>query len=141
MIFYISDPPKWLSSFQSPLNNWTGVNLKDSIDYNLRLLLADCKASLLDFRSYLFGRQCAMLLSLKKPWEVAQRCLSFVNDTVNELRILEIQRPEGSIECWAFLCALEVLHACEPLKSTTDNQLLDLHTASLWALARDKVVI
>ncbi|XP_001606511.2 trafficking protein particle complex subunit 10 isoform X1 [Nasonia vitripennis] len=139
----VGDTPTWLSSFQTPLNNWTGVNLNNSIDYHTRILIADCKASLLDLRSYLFGRQCAMLLSLNKPWEVAQRCLSFVHDTINELRILEIQRPEGSVECWAFLCALEVLHACQSSTSSIDNsQLLDLcslHTASLWALARDKL--
>ena len=129
-----------MSSFQSPLNNWTGVNLKNSIDYQLRDLLADCKATLLDFRSYLFGRQCAMLLQLKKPWEVAQRCLSFVHDTFNELRILEIQKPDGSVECWAFLCALEVLHACELITPSVESKhLLDLHTATLWALARNKV--
>ena len=62
---------------------------------------------------------------------------------MNELRILEIQRPEGSVECWAFLCALEVLQACQTSTMNTDNtQMLDLcslHTASLWALARDKV--
>ncbi|KAJ8679613.1 hypothetical protein QAD02_015400 [Eretmocerus hayati] len=139
----VGGTPVWLRSFQNPLNQWTGVNLKSSLDFNTRILIAECNASLLDFRSYLFGRQCAMLLSLRKPWEVAQRCLSFVHDTMNELRILDIQRPEGSIECWAFLCALEVLHACQSSTSNLDNSqqlhLCSLHTASLWALARDKL--
>jgi hypothetical protein len=74
------DTPIWLSSFQSPLNNWMGVNLNNSIDYRIRILIADCKASLLDLRSYLFGRQCAMLLSLKKPWEVSKYFLNYLND-------------------------------------------------------------
>ncbi|XP_014219385.1 trafficking protein particle complex subunit 10 isoform X2 [Copidosoma floridanum] len=139
----VGDTPAWLSSFQSPLNKWSGVKLNTSVDYQTRIAIAECKASLLDLRSYLFSRQCAMLLSLNKHWEIAQRCLSFVHDTINELRILEIQRPEGSVECWAFLCALEVLKACQSSNVTIDNsQLLDLcslHTATLWALARDKL--
>ncbi|KAL7300310.1 hypothetical protein TKK_0006940 [Trichogramma kaykai] len=136
----VTDIPKWLNSFQSPLNNWTGVSLNNSsIDYHTRVMIADCKASLLDLRSYLFSRQCAMLLALNRPWEVAQRCLTFVHDTINELRILEIQKPEGSIECWAFLCALEVLNACQASIDSSQMDLCSLHTASLWALARDKL--
>ena len=137
------DTPIWLNLFQTPLNNWAGVNLSNGTNHHLRYLLAECKASLLDLRSYLFSRQCAMLLALNKPWEVAQRCLSFVHNTLSELRILEVQRPEGSIECWSFLCALEVLQACQLSSYNIDNNqqldLCSLHTASLWALARDKL--
>jgi len=64
------DTPGWLSLFQAPLNNWGGVNLNNGTNHHLRLLLAECRASLLDLRSYLFSRQCAMLLLLNKPWEV-----------------------------------------------------------------------
>ncbi|XP_076298167.1 SIDL trafficking protein particle complex subunit 10 isoform X1 [Lasioglossum baleicum] len=139
----VGDTPHWLNLFQSPLNNWEGVNLSNGTNHHLRYLLAECKASLLDLRSYLFSRQCAMLLAFNKPWEVAERCLSFVHNTLGELRILEVQRPEGSIECWSFLCALEVLQACQlSIYNTDNNQQLDLcslHTASLWALARDKL--
>ncbi|XP_053994215.1 trafficking protein particle complex subunit 10 [Hylaeus volcanicus] len=139
----MGDTPIWLNLFQTPLNNWGGVTLSNGTNHHLRHLLAECKASLLDLRSYLFSRQCAMLLALNKPWEVAQRCLSFVHNTLSELRILEVQRPEGSIECWSFLCALEVLQACQlSCYNIDNNQQLDLcslHTASLWALARDKL--
>ncbi|XP_017879801.1 trafficking protein particle complex subunit 10 isoform X2 [Ceratina calcarata] len=139
----LGDTPIWLNLFQTPLNNWGGVNLSNGTNLHLRHLLAECKASLLDLRSYLFSRQCAMLLALNKPWEVAQRCLSFVHNTLSELRILEVQHPEGSIECWSFLCALEVLQACQLSSYNIDNNqqldLCSLHTASLWALARDKL--
>lgn len=64
------DTPGWLGLFQTPLNNWGGVNLNNSTNHRLRFLLAECRASLLDLRSYLFSRQCAMLLLLNKPWEV-----------------------------------------------------------------------
>ncbi|XP_018396820.1 PREDICTED: trafficking protein particle complex subunit 10 [Cyphomyrmex costatus] len=139
----VGDTPGWLGLFQTPLNNWEGVNLNNGTNHRLRFLLAECRASLLDLRSYLFSRQCAMLLLLNKPWEVAQRCLSFVHNTLSELRILEVQKPEGSTECWSFLCALEVLQACQLSTNNIDNNqqldLCSLHTASLWALARDKL--
>ncbi|XP_043463072.1 trafficking protein particle complex subunit 10-like [Leptopilina heterotoma] len=103
-------------------------------------MLAECKASLLDLRSYLFGRQAAMLLLRNMPWEIAQRCLSFIDNTLIELQILEIQKPEGAVECWAFLCALEVLHACQlSMSNSENNQQVDLcsvHTASLWPVAK-----
>lgn len=75
--------------------------------------------------------------------QMAERCLSFVHNTLSELRILEVQKPEGSVDCWAFLCALEVLQACQMTNLSSDNQqqieLCSLYTASLWDLARGKV--
>ena len=60
---------------------------------------------------------------------------------LNELKILEIQWLEGSVECLVFVSGLEVLDACE---STTNSDscefvhLCSLHTVSLWALAKDE---
>ncbi|XP_051165899.1 trafficking protein particle complex subunit 10 [Leptopilina boulardi] len=139
----VGDTAVWLSTFQIPLNNWSGVKLNNTVDHQLRLMLAECKASLLDLRSYLFSRQAAMLLLRNMPWEIAQRCLSFIHNTLSELQILEIQKPEGAVECWAFLCALEVLHACQlSMANSENNQQVDrcsVHTASLWAVAKDKL--
>lgn len=67
---FFLETPGWLGLFQMPLNNWGGVNLNNGTNHHLRFLLAECRASLLDLRSYLFSRQCAMLLLLNKPWEV-----------------------------------------------------------------------
>ncbi|XP_011300007.1 trafficking protein particle complex subunit 10 isoform X2 [Fopius arisanus] len=138
----VGETPAWLGTFQSPLNSWAGVKLDNSVDH-LRTLIAECTSSLLDLRSYLFSRQCALLLLLDRPWEAAQRCLSFVYNTLSELKILEVQRPRGSVECWAFLCALEVLQTCQSRVSNGDNgqqvDLCSLHTAGLWALASDKL--
>lgn len=86
------------------------------------------------------------ILKIKTRQQIAQRCLSFIHNTLSELQILEIQKPEGAVECWAFLCALEVLHACQLSMANSennhDNQQVDrcsIHTASLWAVAKDKV--
>lgn len=140
----VGETPAWLGTFQSPLNSWSGVKLDHPDDHHRRNSISECTSSLLDLRSYLFSRQCALLVLLNRPWEAAQRCLSFVYNTISELKILEVQRPKGSVECWAFLCALEVLQTCQSRlgSSRNDNQQLDLcslHTAGLWALASDKL--
>lgn len=67
---HISNGPAWLASFQRPLQAWKGIRLSPSANQQERDLIATCEASLLEFRSYLFQRQCAMLLLTLKPWEV-----------------------------------------------------------------------
>lgn len=48
------------------------------------------EASLLDLRSYLFSRQCTLLIFLQRPWEVTQRALELLHNCVQELRLLEV---------------------------------------------------
>lgn len=50
------------------------------------------EASLLDLRSYLFSRQCTLLIFLQRPWEVTQRALELLHNCVQELRLLEVKR-------------------------------------------------
>jgi hypothetical protein len=66
----LADTPQWLSSFQCPFDSWPGLVLGQTVNLTQRSLLKECKASLLEFRSYLFSRQCAMLLLTFRPWEV-----------------------------------------------------------------------
>lgn len=51
------------------------------------------EASLLDLRSYLFSRQCTLLIFLLRPWEVTQRALELLHNCVQELRLLEVSTP------------------------------------------------
>ncbi|KAJ9595260.1 hypothetical protein L9F63_013448, partial [Diploptera punctata] len=135
----VGDTPEWLSSFQCPFNNWPGLVLNQTVNQAQRSLLKDCKASLLEFRSYLFSRQCAMLLLTFKPWEIAQRSLPFLHNCIKELDILEISAPPGAVACWVFLCCLEVLHTCERFNDSGQVEAYSLYTASLWAYSRDKL--
>lgn len=50
------------------------------------------EASLLDLRSYLFSRQCTLLIFLQRPWEVTQRALELLHNCVQELRLLEVNQ-------------------------------------------------
>lgn len=55
-----------------------------------RELIQRQEATLLDLRSYLFSRQCTLLLFLQRPWEVAQRALQLLHSCVQELKLLEV---------------------------------------------------
>ena len=152
----IIDGPYWLTMFSNEFNNWSGLSLRNdtSTNKNLRLAIVQKSPSLTDVRNYLFSRQSVMLLKMNKPWEVARRCLTFLHNVVQELNILEVPCPAGSIACWIFLSTLEVVQVCE-LKSkeafannSSDNrksstahvQQYCLYTAELWAYCRKKLL-
>ncbi|KAL0275695.1 UNVERIFIED_CONTAM: hypothetical protein PYX00_003484 [Menopon gallinae] len=131
--------PKWLTSFTKPLQQWAGLNLKQKVTQSQRDLIRLSKLDLLQFRNYLFGRQCSLLLLLSKPAEMAQRSLAFLHNCVNELHILEVVAPEGAVACWIFLVCLEVLQTCEHFKEPAQVEAYSVHTAGLWSYARDKL--
>nr|CAD7438798.1 unnamed protein product [Timema bartmani] len=135
----VGDTPAWLGTFQVPLEDWPGIVLDCNINQTHRGLIGECRASLLQFRGYLFTRQCTMLQLLSKPWELAQRCLPFLHNCVKELEILEVAAPPGAVACWLFLCSLEVLHTCESFQDGRHVEACSLYTAGLWAYARDKL--
>ncbi|CAH1800251.1 unnamed protein product [Owenia fusiformis] len=133
----MGDVSEWLFSFIEPPSTWEGVTLEKPINFKKRELIRQNKASLLDFRNYLFSRQCSILLSLKRPWELAQRAMEFLHNCVQEVAILEVAMPPGSISCWVFVSCLEILQACEHFKEV---EAYSLFTASLWEYARKKLL-
>ncbi|KAI5699266.1 hypothetical protein M8J75_000144 [Diaphorina citri] len=136
----LGDIPSWLTNFQVPINSWQGIEIHPhSINLRLRALIQRSQCSLLDFRSYLFSRQAAILLLTLRPWELAQRTLGFLHNCLNELNILEIPRSPGSVACWVFLCCLEVLHTCDKFQDTSQVEACSQYTAGLWAYTRDKL--
>ncbi|XP_075227904.1 SIDL trafficking protein particle complex subunit 10 [Lycorma delicatula] len=135
----LGETPEWLAGFQGPLESWPGLTLSHTVNKELRQLIQNNSISLLQFRSYLFSRQCSMLLFSFKPWEVAQRTLQFLHNCINELNILEVQRPPGAVACWVFLCCREVLQTCEKYNDSGQVEAYSLYTAALWAYARDKL--
>ncbi|XP_046685161.1 LOW QUALITY PROTEIN: trafficking protein particle complex subunit 10-like [Homalodisca vitripennis] len=135
----LGDTPKWLSGFQASVDCWPGLSLSKTLDVEARKKIQQNDISLLQFRSYLFSRQCSMLLSTCKPWEIAQRCQPFLQNCINELRILEVDSPAGAVASWVFLCCVEVLDTCARFNDTSQVEAYSLYTATLWAYARDKL--
>lgn len=75
----IAESPKWLETFKQPVTLWQAVKLTALVPQHLRETIIKKKASLLDFRSYLYQRQSAMLLLTFKPWEVCENILNFTS--------------------------------------------------------------
>ncbi|KAG8193047.1 hypothetical protein JTE90_028159 [Oedothorax gibbosus] len=135
----VGDMPEWLTCFSRPCDIWSGVCLLREKSIELRKVLIAGNACLLDLRNYLFARQCALLLLLCRPWEMAQRTLPFLHNCISELKILEVVMPPGSIACWVFLSCFEVLQICEKFSDTTQIKEYSLYCAGLWAYAREKL--
>ncbi|XP_064628401.1 trafficking protein particle complex subunit 10-like [Lineus longissimus] len=131
---------QWLSSFSHTITCWEGLNLTQVMDVQKRALIKENRASLLDFRNYLFGRQCSMLFLLFRPWEVAQRAIPFMHNCVQELAILDLNMPIGSVACWVFLSTLSVLETCERFSDSTQLENYSLYAANLWEYARTKLL-
>lgn len=87
------DGANWLTFFCQPVKSWNGLILRKPIDMEKRELIQRQEATLLDLRSYLFSRQCTLLLFLQRPWEVAQRALELLHGCVQELKLLEVSPP------------------------------------------------
>ncbi|GIY00231.1 trafficking protein particle complex subunit 10 [Caerostris darwini] len=135
----VGDMPEWLTCFSRPCDIWSGLCLLREKSIELREVLISGKACLLDLRNYLFSRQCALLLLLCRPWEVAQRTLPFLHNCISELRILEVSMPPGAVACWVFLSCFEVLQTCEKFSDTSQIKEYSLYCAGLWAYAREKL--
>lgn len=130
------DSPPWLSTFSQPCERWEGLHLTPELDTAVQAKIRSKEVTLLEFRNYLFQRQCALLLLLNKPWEVASRALTFLQNTVGELKILEVSVAPGGVACWGVLSCLEVT---DVLNQYHTDDAHSLHTAPLWAYARDKL--
>ncbi|XP_046398628.1 trafficking protein particle complex subunit 10 [Ischnura elegans] len=142
----VGETPSWLCSFQRPLEKWDGIWLNHSLrtsagagENDGRRLIEEGCASLLDFRGYLFSRQCALLLLTCKPWEIAQRTLPFLHNCMRESVLLEVVSPPGATACWVILCCLEILSTCEKFTDSAHVEKYSLYTAPLWAYAKDKL--
>ncbi|CAH2054314.1 unnamed protein product, partial [Iphiclides podalirius] len=143
----VAESPKWLDTFRQPITSWQAVKLTALVPQHLRELIIKKNASLLDFRSYLYQRQSAMLLLMYKPWEIASRCLSTVHNTLVELSLLGATAVEGAAACWAQLACAEALRACERLAASASasapgSNAVELCTATQAPLlhnAKDKL--
>ncbi|XP_010634758.1 trafficking protein particle complex subunit 10 isoform X2 [Fukomys damarensis] len=137
--FGAGDGANWLTFFCQPVKSWNGLVLRKPIDMEKRELMQRREATLLDLRSYLFSRQCTLLLFLQRPWEVAQRALELLHSCVQELRLLEVLVPPGALDCWVFLSCLEVLQRIEGCCDRAQIDSNIAHTVGLWSYATEKL--
>ncbi|XP_043928436.1 trafficking protein particle complex subunit 10 isoform X2 [Protopterus annectens] len=137
--FGAGDGANWLTSFCQPVQSWYGLVLRKPIDMEKRELIQKNKATLLDLRSYLFSRQCTLLLFLQRPWEVSQRAVELLHNCIQELKLLEVVVPAGALDCWVFLSCLEVLQRIEGCCDRVQMEANVSHTVGLWSYATEKL--
>lgn len=58
---------------------------------------------------------------------------------MNEIKILEIEYPDGAIACWIFLCCLEIVFMCQNFNETAQVDACSQYTAPLLELGTVKV--
>lgn len=133
----VGDCPEWLEQFNRDLSGWSPLSLNAAANLKLRGRLEEKCPSLLDLRNYLFSRQCRQLVLNNKTAEVGARAIAFLHNTVPELDILEVKEEvAGSLDCWVLLACLEIVNICSASTEDTAGP----HIASLWSLAREKLL-
>ncbi|GAA5815085.1 hypothetical protein MFLAVUS_008591 [Mucor flavus] len=90
-------------------------NILDFKRKNYRELINKNIISVFDFRSYLFARQCRMLLKLQRVIEVTARAQLFITSFIPSIRENQEHLPESFVESWVFSACMNVVNECEPL--------------------------
>lgn len=134
----IGEKPRWMQVFEQTSQSFEGVKLDRKVLMETRKNIESQAVNLLQFRSYIFARQCTLLQS-DRPWEIAKRLLPFLFSTISEIDALKVDMPIGSLACWQFICALEVLKICDEIAETGDNNECFQYCADIWNLAKDKL--
>ena len=96
------------------------------------------------FQHYRWKEEQVSFITKLSFFQVAKRCLSFLHNGVQELSILDISCPKGSVACWVLLSALEVLQTCRDFSqnsTSTQVQQYCFYTAELWSYCREKMLL
>lgn len=122
--------------------SWHGLCLDMNCEHskNLRRRIIDKKATLLDFRNYLFAKRCDLMFMQNQPWRVAASTSAFIQTCIREHKYLNIDVIPGALTCWAFISALEVLQKCECYSCTSTMENYSLQTVDIWNSARRKLL-
>lgn len=133
------EKPKWMKTFEKPLNNLRGITMcrKDMKEAKEKII--NETVTLIEFRNYLFQRQCLLLNALGYQFEIAQRLFPFLFSTLKEIEALRLETYNGSLSCWQFVNCLEVLNLCDCVSGTESIIKCSQYTASIWNLAKDKL--
>jgi len=133
------EKPKWMLTFEKPLHSFRGITMSRKDLKESRQKIIDDSVTLIEFRNYLFQRQCVLLNALNYQWEIAERLFPFLFSTIREIEALRLEVYNGSLSCWQFINCLEVLNLCDSVMGNENIIKCSQHTASIWNLAKDKL--
>ncbi|KAI8340503.1 trafficking protein particle complex subunit 10 [Chlamydoabsidia padenii] len=89
--------------------------------------------SVFDFRSYLFARQCRMLLKLQRIVEICSRAQLFITSFIPSIRENQEHLANHFLESWVFSACMNVVNECEPFSAqiaATDPSFLGPYNAA-----------
>lgn len=133
------EKPKWMKTFEKPLNNLRGISMCKKDIESIREKIINQTVTLIEFRNYLFQRQCQLLNAMNNQSEIAQRLFPFLFSTLKETEALRLETYQGSLACWQFVNCLEVLHLCDCVVGNENIIKCSQYTASIWNLGKDKL--
>jgi hypothetical protein len=133
------EKPKWMSIFEKPLHCYRGITMCKKDLLETRQKIVDESITVIEFRNYIFQRQCQLLNAQEQQYEIAQRLFPFLFSTLREIDALRLDSYQGTLSCWQFVNCLEVLNLCECVVGTENIIRCSQHTASIWNLAKDKL--
>lgn len=129
---------KWLEHFKRPLTSFHGICLSRKNKFEMRERIRESEVSILEFRNYIFERQSHLLQISNLTPKIAERFLNFLFSTLREIEVIKVDCQEGSLQCWEFVCAREVLQICDQAMEP-DEVICFQHCAPIWNLAKDKL--
>ena len=138
---HLDSLPFWLQNLIDKCDSWHSLYLSNQVSFQLREKIKESNGSFLELRNYLFARQCELLLLQHMPWQVATRSLPFLQNCVNELRLLEIKLQPGAVDCWVFLSASEILLICERYNDSSQMDSYSKNTIDVRAYSRRKLEV
>lgn len=133
------EKPSWLKAFEKPFSSFQGITLNKQEMLKTQKKIQEDSMTLLEFRNYLFERQCVLLNSSGKQWEIAERLLPFLFSTMREISALQLESYPGALACWEFVCCIEVLNLCDQVLESKDILKCSQYSAPIWNLAKDKL--
>ncbi|RKP34465.1 hypothetical protein BJ085DRAFT_12357, partial [Dimargaris cristalligena] len=118
----------WFSSFGGTTPGDDNTNLLDFGKKNYRELILQNKITVFDFRMYLFGRQCQLLIQLQKTREFLERARKFVPSFKHAMREFEKGLSPIFLSAWTFSTCKNVVDVCESIP--TDPVPTDAHESA-----------
>ncbi|KAI8089523.1 trafficking protein particle complex subunit 10 [Halteromyces radiatus] len=92
-------------------------NIMDFKRKDYRDLINKNIISVFDFRSYLFARQCRMLLKLQRIVEICSRAQFFITSFIPSIRENKEHLTNHFLESWVFSACMNVVNECEPFSA------------------------
>ncbi|TPX47396.1 hypothetical protein SeMB42_g03332 [Synchytrium endobioticum] len=103
----------WFKSFGATESGDDSEDVCNLQRKSYRELILQTNCTIFDFRCYLFGRQCQLLIKLNNPTEIGHRAKTFVTTFARTLREYQASLIPYFCEAWVYSTCLHIVSHCE----------------------------